>query len=238
MAQVRVGTSGWSYPEWVGRFYPNGTSPARMLEFYGRRFTTVEAHSTYRRLPTAAALERWCEQVPPDFRFVPKMHLGVTHRRDLDGVDDRIAAFLSAVAPLGGRLGPVLVSLPHHDPDLGRLDRLLSALPPPPDGPHAAFELGPAWATSAVLDRLDAHKGATLVVNDTGRTDGLLPPIGPLAYVRLRRERYNRGELDAWADRLTKVRADGRDAYAFLKHDECADGPRYARRLAKGVLTA
>jgi uncharacterized protein YecE (DUF72 family) len=234
MVQVRVGTSGWSYPEWVGRFYPNGTSPARMLEFYGRRFDTVEAHSTYRRLPTVATLERWQEQVPADFRFVPKMHLGVTHRRDLDGVEDRVAAFLAAVTPLGPRLGPVLLSLPHHEPDLARLDRLLGALPPPPEGPGAAFELAPDWAVPAVLDRLDAA-GATLVVTDNGRPELAVPSVGPLAYVRLRRDRYNRAELDAWAERLGKVRAEGRDVYAFLKHDEFADGPRYARRLAAAV---
>lgn len=235
MARVRVGTSGWSYPEWVGRFYPNGTSPARMLEFYAHRFPTVEAHSTYRRLPTPATLARWQEQAPADFKFVPKMHLGVTHRHDLDGVEDRVGAFLAALAPLGGRLGPVLLSLPHQDPDLVRLDRLLAALPAPPEGPPAAFELGPAWATAAVLGRLDAHGGATLVVNDTGHTDGRLPPLGPLAYVRLRRDRYNRAELEAWAARLANVRADGRDVYAFLKHDELGEGPRYARHLAAAV---
>lgn len=236
MAEVRVGTSGWSYLEWIGRFYPNGTSPARMLEFYARRFTTVEAHSTYRRLPTPATLVRWDQQVPPGFRFVPKMHLGVTHRRDLDGVEDRVTAFVDAVAPLGERLGPLLLSLPHHEPDLARLDRLIDALPPPPHGRPAAFELAPAWATTAVYDRLDAA-GATAVVSDTSRPDVSIPAVGPLAYVRLRRDRYNRAELEAWADRLAKVRADGRDVYAFLKHDERGDGPRYARRLAAAVPT-
>jgi uncharacterized protein YecE (DUF72 family) len=237
MAEVRVGTSGWSYPEWVGRFYPNGTSPARMLEFYGRRFTAVEAHSTYRRLPTAATLARWKNEVPPDFRFVPKVHLGISHRRDLDGVEDRVAAFVDAVAPLGERLGPLLLSLPHRQPDLDRLDRLLGALPAPPDGPPVAFDLAPAWGTSEVYDRLDAA-GATAVVSDVNGTDGAVPTVGPLAYVRLRRDRYDRGELEAWADRLAKVRADGRDAYAFLKHDECGDGPRYARHLAAAVPPA
>lgn len=234
MARVRVGTSGWSYPEWVGRFYPNGTSPARMLEFYGRRFTTVEAHSTYRRLPTPATLARWRDQVPPAFRFVPKMHLGVTHRRDLDGVEDRVAAFVAAVAPLDAQLGPLLVSLPHREPDLGRLDRLLAALPAPPPGPPAAFDLGPAWASAEVYDRLDAA-GATAVVSDAAGPDASVPTIGPVAYVRLRRDRYDRAELEAWADRLAKVCAEGRDVYAFLKHDECGDGPRYARRLAAAV---
>ncbi len=233
-AEVRVGTSGWSYPEWLGRFYPNGTSPARMLEFYCRRFATVEAHATYRRLPSEAALDRWRAQVPPEFRFAPKAHMGITHRRDLDGIEDRVDAFIGAIGPLGDSLGPVLLSLPHHDPDLARLDRLLGALPRPPDGPVAAFELGPNWYTGEVISRLEAH-GATLVVVDNDADRGAAAPlgVGPLAYVRLRRERYDRAALEAWAERLGQLAADGRDSYVYLKHDEQGDGPRYARRLVE-----
>jgi uncharacterized protein YecE (DUF72 family) len=205
-----------------------------MLDFYGRRFSTVEAHATYRRLPSVAALERWRTQVPPEFRFAPKAHLGITHRRDLDGLEDRMQAFLAAIVPLGDNLGPVLFSLPHQDPDLTRLDRLLEAIPPPPEGPQAAFELGPNWYTSQVIDRLDA-RGATLVVvdNDADREGRAPLTVGPLAYVRLRRERYDRAALDVWAERLAEVAAEGRDGYVYLKHDEQGDGPRYARRLVE-----
>jgi uncharacterized protein YecE (DUF72 family) len=231
MADVRVGTSGWSYPAWAGRFYPEATPAARMLGVYATELTAVEAHATYRRLPAAAALDRWREQVPPGFRFAPKAHMGITHRRDLDGVEDRVAAFLAAVAPLGDRLGPVLVSLPHVEPDLGRLDRLLAALPGPPAGPVAAFDLAPPWSVPAVLDRLEAA-GATLVVSDTERHPAAeLPAVGPVAYLRLRRDVYGEDAIDAWAERLGRAAADGRDAYAFLKHDDEANGPRYAVRL-------
>ena len=229
-----MGTSGWSYPEWLGRFYPTGTSPARMLDFYGRRFATVEAHATYRRLPSATALEKWRTQVPAGFAFAPKAHMGITHRRDLDGVEDRVGAFLAAVAPLAGNLGPVLLSLPHKDPDLDRLDRLLAAFPRPPDGPVVAFEVGPNWYTGEVISRIEAH-GATLVVvdNDSERDERAPLTVGPVAYVRLRRQRYDRAGLEAWAERLAKVRADGRAAYVYVKHDHEGDGPRYARRLVE-----
>ncbi len=229
-----MGTSGWSYPEWTGRFYPSGTSTARMLDFYSRRFTTVEAHATYRRLPTAVTLERWRAQVQPGFRFAPKAHMGITHRRDLDGVEDRVAAFLAAVTPLADNLGPVLVSLPHHEPDLDRLDRLLAAFASLPGAPVAAFELGPKWYTDAVISRLDAHRATLAVVdNDSERGEPAPLTVGPLTYLRLRRDRYDRGGLEAWAERLAKLRADGRDSYVYLKHDPEGDGPRYARRLAE-----
>lgn len=229
MADVRVGTSGWSYPAWVGSFYPAGTFPARMLRVYASEFDTVEAHGTYRRLPTPAALDAWAGAVPAGFRFAPKAHLGITHRRDLDGVEDRVAAFLAAVAPLGAALGPVLLSLPHQQPDLDRLDRILAALG---GRSAAAFELGPAWHRSDVRDRLDAA-GATLVVTDTSEHPATaIPAVGPVAYVRLRGGAYSQADLDLWAERLAKVEAEERDAYVFFKHDDAANGPRLARELA------
>jgi len=226
VGQVSVGTSGWSYPAWVGPFYPEGTSAARMLGLYASEFDTVEAHATYRRLPTAVVLARWVASVPPGFRFAPKAHMGITHRRDLDGVEDRVTAFLAAVAPLGPALGPVLVSLPHQEPDLDRLDRILSALAVP-----AAFDLGPAWDRPDVLDRLDAA-GCTLVVTDSPeRPATTVPAVGPVAYVRLRRGDYPPADLDLWSERLAKVAAQERDAYVFLKHDDAATGPLLARQL-------
>ncbi|MGQ0744805.1 MAG: DUF72 domain-containing protein [Acidimicrobiales bacterium] len=228
MAELRLGTSGWSYPEWVGRFYPNGTQAERMLDFYARIFTAVEAHSTYRRLPAPTTMQRWTTQVPPGFRFVPKAHMAITHRADLEGVEERMAGFFAATVPLGTNLGPILFSLPHAQPDLGRLDRLLSALPP--NGPVAAFDLKPGWYIPAVLDRLAAH-GATAVVTDNDRGDAQAPEVGPILYVRLRRERYDRGQLESWGNRLSATAAAGTPVYAFLKHDDTGDGPRYARRL-------
>ncbi len=223
MSVVRVGTSGWSYPAWVGPFYPEGTSAARMLGVYASTFDTVEAHATYRRLPTAVALARWVATVPAGFKFAPKAHMGITHRRDLEGVEDRVTAFLAAVSPLGSAQGPVLVALPHHEPDLDRLGRILTPLTA-----TAAFELGPAWDRTDVLDRLDAA-GATLVLTDAPS----IPSVGPVAYVRLRKGDYTPAELDAWAERLAKVVAEDRDAYVFLKHDDAASGPRLARELVE-----
>ncbi len=226
--RLYVGTSGWSYPAWVGPFYPEGTSPARMLGLYAAEFDAVEAHATYRRLPTAAALAKWVDAVPAGFRFAPKAHLGITHRRDLEGVEDRVAAFLAAVAPLGDRLGPVLLSLPHQEPDLDRLDRILAPLA---GGPPPAFELGGAWAVPEVLGRLD-RAGAALVATDTvDCAAGAVPDVGPIAYVRLRRQGYTPAELDTWATRLAGAAAAGRDVYVFLKHDDAATGPSLARKL-------
>ena len=231
MGDAWVGTSGWAYAEWIGSFYPKGTTAARMLRHYATQLSTVEAHSTYRRLPSASTLERWGAQVPGAFRFAPKAHIGITHRRDLDGLDDRIGAFFAAVTSLGSRLGPVLFQLPHQRPDLTRLDALLAALPA---GIEAAFELGPAWLTgdegADVLDRL-TERGATVALVETDTRPASDVDVGPFTYARLRRSSYSGAELDRWGERLAKLQADGRDLYVYLRHDDEGQAPGYARQL-------
>jgi uncharacterized protein YecE (DUF72 family) len=222
VGQVRVGTSGWSYREWVGAFYPRGTSAARMLDFYARRLPTVEAHNTFRRRPRPDALARWRAEVPEGFRFAPKAHVAITHQQDLAGIEDRVTAFFEGLAPLGDRVGPVLFQLPHREPDVNRLDRLLSTLP---EAPPAVFELGPAWHVPDVLDRLD-RRGAALVA-----VDAEPERAGAVAYVRLRRDGYTDAELDEWAARLAAESDRGRDVYAFFKHDDAGAATRYATRV-------
>ena len=226
-----MGTSGWAYVEWVDAFYPKGTTASRMLRHYATRLPTVEAHSTYRRLPSASTLERWAGQVPAEFRFAPKAHVGITHRRDLDGIDERVAAFMAAVTPLQSRLGPVLFQLPHQHPDLVRLGALVDALPV---DTAAAFELGPEWlagdVAGDVLDRLTGRRATVALVETDTRSPSDLD-AGSFTYARLRRSRYGDAELDRWAARLTKLRADGRDVYVYLRHDDDGRAPGYAQRL-------
>jgi uncharacterized protein YecE (DUF72 family) len=228
VAEVRVGTSGWSYKEWVGGLYPAGTPSSRMLAAYAERLATVEAHNTFRRRPRPTALEGWAAAVPPTFLFAFKAHVAITHQRDLDGVEDRITNFFEGLTPLGERVGPVLFQLPHRDVDLDRLDRLLAALPP---SPAAAFELGPAWNTAEVLQRLD-KVGATLVVVEKDGDEPALPEVGSIGYVRLRRERYDKKALARWADRLGAVARSGRPVFAYLRHE---GDPLEAVRLQEAV---
>lgn len=234
MGVARVGTSGWAYAAWVGDFYPKGTTAPRMLRHYATRLSTVEAHSTYRRLPSASTLGRWAAQVPDAFRFAPKAHVGITHRRDLEGLEARVRAFLDAVGTLATRLGPILFQLPHQHPDLARLDALLDALPA---DVAAAFELAPAWLEGAtgreVRGRMERRRATIALVE----TDNRVAPevdVGPFAYVRLRRTRYRTADLEHWRERLAKFQADGRDVYVYLRHDDGA-APVLARHLMEAL---
>ena len=109
---VFVGTSGYSYPEWKGTFYPANLSAKQMLRYYGARFRTVEINNTFYRPPTAQLVEAWAAQVPADFRFVLKAPQEITHVKRLAGTGEQVAALFAAAGALKDRLGPVLFQLP------------------------------------------------------------------------------------------------------------------------------
>ena len=113
MAVVHVGTSGWSYREWKGSFYPADLKNHQMLAYYGERFDSVEVNNTYYRLPTREVLEDWATQVPAGFSFVVKASRHITHRAKLrTEAADPLAYLLETCNVLGDKLGPVLFQTP------------------------------------------------------------------------------------------------------------------------------
>src|SRR5438270_13307051 len=103
--------SGFSYPEWVGDFYPPKTKREQMLAHYSTRFPAVEINMTFRRRPLPATIERWRDAVGEDFRFTFKANAGITHYRRLIDAGDAVSAFLETLQPMGVRLGAVLFQL-------------------------------------------------------------------------------------------------------------------------------
>src|SRR5262249_200537 len=107
-----VGTSGYSYPEWKGRFYPAKMPAKQMLGFYATRFRTVEINHTFYRPPVVSVLGAWAGQVPADFRFVLKAPREVTHVRQLAGAGGWVWSLVEGGGTLEERLGPLLFQLP------------------------------------------------------------------------------------------------------------------------------
>src|SRR5881396_2471884 len=110
--RILVGTSGWSYKEWKGGFYPPKLPPDEMLRFYASRFPTVEVNNSFYRIPSESVLAGWSAQVSGGFRFVLKASRRITHNNRLKDDDGSLGYFLRAVNPLGERLGPTLFQLP------------------------------------------------------------------------------------------------------------------------------
>ena len=128
--KILVGTSGWSYKEWKGSFYPPKLPQDEMLGFYASRFPTVEVNNSFYRIPSEKVLAGWAEQVPPDFRFVLKASRRITHNSRLADEDGSLEYFLRAANPLGERLGPTLFQLPPtFKKDAVRLRDFLARLP-------------------------------------------------------------------------------------------------------------
>ena len=229
---VFTGTSGYSYKEWKGRFYPEKMKEADMLAHYAGRFPTVEINNTFYRMPAPEMLRKWGEQTPESFTFVLKAPQRITHHRRLAAAEDDVAYFFDTAKALGPKLGPVLFQLPPYmKKDLDRLKAFLDLLPP---DPPAAFEFRHAsWFDDEVREALRA-RGAALCLADTDEeplTD--IAVTAPWGYLRLRRLAYSEADIAAWADR---VRAQSWDrAFVFFKHEDEARGPEFAATFAARI---
>jgi len=128
--RLRVGTSGYSYKEWRGTFYPEDLQPAEMLRFYAERLGAVEINNTFYRMPSEKVLTGWAEQVPEGFRFALKASRRITHFKRLKEAEDDVRYLTETALALGERLGPILFQLPPNlKGDTGRLEAFLAALP-------------------------------------------------------------------------------------------------------------
>jgi len=226
--RIRAGTSGWSYKEWKGAFYPEKTAAKDMLRFYAQHFGTVEVNNTFYRMPKADVLQGWAGEVPDDFAFVLKASKRITHDRRLNEVGDSVDYLLGTAAALGAKRGPTLVQLPpNFKKDVPRLRAFLTLLQKPE---RAAFEFRhPSWFDDEVYDALREH-GHAWCVADTGEEGD--PPFVATAdwgYLRLRRVGYIEDDLAAWAERIQAQ--PWNEAYVFFKHEDEATGPKLAARF-------
>jgi uncharacterized protein YecE (DUF72 family) len=220
-----VGTSGYSYDEWKGPFYPEDLPAKKMLAFYAERLDTVEINNTFYRMPKREVVRAWAEQVPEGFSFVLKAPQRITHKKRLDGVEEDLAYFAEASSELGAKQGPTLFQLPpYFRKDLARLRAFLALLP---DGWRAAFEFRHAsWFDEEVYGAL-RERGAALVVSD--QDDAPAPPVVATAswgYLRLRRTTYDGAALSAWAQRVSEQPWQG--VWVFFKHEDAGAGPKLA----------
>lgn len=226
--RLYAGTSGYSYKEWKGAFYPEDLAADGMLAFYAGKLPAVEINNTFYRTPKKSVVEAWGERVPEDFRFVLKASRRITHFKRLKDAQEEVGFMLEQFAVLGERLGAVLFQLPPQaKKDLDRLTTFLEHLP---QGTRAAFEFrNRSWFDDEVRDCL-SERGCALVCADTDEAPD--PPVTRTAdwgYLRLRRTSYGPGELDAWAER---IREQGwTDAFVFFKHEDAGTGPRLAADL-------
>ncbi len=213
-----VGTSGFSYKEWKGTFYPSDLSEKRMLHYYSERFRTVEINNTFYRMPNVSVLEAWAGEVPTDFKFVLKAPQRITHIQRLKDASDSVSYLLKVVGALNERLGSLLFQLPPYlKKDAARLREFLTLLPPQP---RVAFEFRhQSWFDEEVFGLLHDHQAALCIAEAEGDLEVPFVATGDWGYLRLRRPDYKVREQD-W-----------QDAFLFFKHEDEGKGPQMAKRF-------
>jgi uncharacterized protein YecE (DUF72 family) len=231
-----LGTSGFGYDAWKGRFYPRDIKSKDMLAWYATRLNSVEINYTFRSLLSAKAVATWIAATPDTFVFALKAHMRVTHSVKLEDAKKAALLFAQAAAPLGVRTGPVLVILPKRiETDRDALAAYLDMLPP---GLRYAIEF--EHATWDEVRPLVEGRGMGRCVSDTDETAAPDDAVasGPFAYLRLRRTEYSAKDLARWAKRIGAALAAGRDVHCYFRHEDTASGPRFAEMLAAALAKA
>ncbi|HET9344992.1 MAG TPA: DUF72 domain-containing protein [Candidatus Limnocylindrales bacterium] len=238
---VWIGTSGWQYRDWRGRFYPESLAVRAWLERYAEAFATVESNNAFYRLPERATFEAWADRTPDDFVMAVKVSRFLTHIKRLAEPDEPVERFLDRAAGLGPKLGPALVQLPPRfrvDPE-----RLRATLEAFPRDLRVAVEFRhPSWFNDEVRSILEANRAALCLTDRRGpRT-----PVWRTAdwtYVRFHegqarpRPSYGRVALASWARRVAERWAPGEDVFAYFNNDHRACAPRDAARFARQCAT-
>ncbi len=235
MAQLFAGTSGWAYPSWKPAFYPEKLAQKKFLSHYTTQLNTVEVNFTFRQLVKETTIQNWLQDSPAHFRFGIKAHQVITHIKRLKGTQDFVARFLSTIEPLAaaGKLGPVLFQLPPNlKADTALLQDFLAVLP---RTVPAAFEFRhESWFTDATWDVLKAGNVALCVAETETR---MTPDVAtaPFAYYRFRKPTYTGEERQSMMDRIRQHLAEGRNVFAYFKHEETPDGALYAVEMLREI---
>jgi uncharacterized protein YecE (DUF72 family) len=236
--RLHIGTSGWAYRGWRGPFYPADLPAARHFAFYRERFRSVEVNGTFYRLPNPGAVAAWRDRAGPGFTFAVKVSRFVSHNKKLRQPRIHLGIFLAAIAPLGPRLGPLLVQLPPSwRRNVERLERFLAAYRELAGGRALAIEFRhPSWHDAEVDAVLRRHHASFCI----SHLDGRLSPLtvtARMVYVRLHGSAgryaggYGRAGLRPWRERIAGWLADGREVFCYFDNDIGAAAPRDALLL-------
>jgi uncharacterized protein YecE (DUF72 family) len=219
---VIIGTSGWQYRDWRGRFYPQHLPQRLWLEHYAEHFATVESNNAFYRLPELETFQKWHQRTPEDFRWAVKASRFLTHIKRLREPAEPVARLMSRALGLQERLDVILLQLPPTlKADTGLLRDCLAEFPP---GVRVAVEpRHETWWTDEVRALLERY-GAALCWADRDEQ-----PVAPLwrttdwGYLRLHHGfetwAYRPRTLRLWADRLAETYGDGEDVLVYFNND-------------------
>ena len=238
-SDIRIGSSGWSYPHWRKRFYPEKMPAREHFAFYAQHFNTVELNNSFYRQPPRERFEAWREQAPPGFVFAVKGSRYVTHIKRLAVEEKSIDLVVDAALGLGDKLGPILFQLQaNFHVDLERLERFVGMLP---EDVRFTLEFRhDSWLVPAVLELLRAHRIA-LCIPDHPKMPKSLELTSDFTYIRMHLPPqgigYGQRALQTWADRIVEWRHAGLDVYVYFNNDVEGHAVKDAQTLVSLVHT-
>lgn len=229
MTDLYIGTSGWSYNEWNGVFYPSSTT--NKLTFYSRLYQTAEVDSSFYAYPSKGIVQGWARYTPENFVFSVKLPRLLTHEKKLDvrqGVEADLVRFLGLLRPLivGSKLGPVLIQLPpsfSYQADFEKIKGFLGLIPE--DVSFAVEFRHPSWLREEVWSLLRSRNVANVIVDEP-----LLPPdtitTADFAFIRWHGRgsrpwynyRYTEKELDAWVPKVREVTSRVKKTFGYFNN--------------------
>jgi uncharacterized protein YecE (DUF72 family) len=224
-----IGTSGFQYPEWKGKFYPEKMPPAQMLAFYSAHFATTEINYTFRRIPAEKTVLNWSAIAPLQFRFSFKAPQRITHFAKLRECAEVLKVFYAAIAVAEEKVGPVLFQLPAtFKKDAEVLRAFLADLPL---GLKAAFEFRhESWFDPEIFTCLsDANAALCIAENEELTTPSVA--TADFGYLRLRREDYKGTKIKRWSKWIDQQASKWAEAFVYFKHEEHAVGPKFAKEM-------
>ena len=249
-ADIRIGTSGYSFEDWKGNFYPADVPKGKMLDYYVRFFPTVEINSTYYRIPHPAVMANIVKKAPDGFDFMVKVPQSFTHRRT--DLDKDIGSFKNAIAPIeeSGKLSGLLAQFPYSfkysSDSLDYISICRDAIAPNPL--FVEFRHN-GWVNRQMYDRLKAEQIGYVCV-DEPQLPGLLNPdmfaTTDTANVRLHgrnKEKwwdggalrydysYSDEELTQWKEKLLKIRAKVKKIYIYFNNCHLGQASSNARQF-------
>lgn len=245
MARIHIGTQGWSYPDWVGTFYPPGSKQEDWLPFYGDVFDTVELDTTFYHPPRPSVVRSWERHTPPGFRFSAKVPQRITHESRLSNMGGHLKDFVESLAPLGEKLGPLLVQLPaEFERDAGTVGVLERFLAVAPTEVRLAVEFRHAsWLVPATCDLLRRHRAALAWTEwrDLPRLPEVTAEFLYLRWLGDRREiavydrvQVDRGaEFDEWEAQLKRALPAVREVYGYFNNHWAGHSPASANELKR-----
>ena len=226
--KIFVGTSGYAYKEWKGKFYPEKISPKEMLHFYSERLSAVEINNTFYHMPTEGVLSSWAEQVPGDFVFALKAPQVITHLKRLRNADEETEYLFRTLSVLGRKLGPVLFQFPKSfRADRPALEDFLTLIP---GNMSCAFEFrSPSWLDVKILGLLRERRCSLCTADVDENPASEIISTAPWGYLRLRRSDYSDADLSQWLEKILSQKWE--KVFVFFKHEDEARGPEVAVRF-------